>query len=819
MTENFLTACVGVSKTTVSFDKLFNYAIPDEYSDLEVGERVLVAFGKGKKRIGIVLEIKNSSEIEYRELKSISYVIDRTPVIGKEFIELVFWLRDMTLCTYYEAFKTMIPPSMGVKYKEKYILKKSSDEVKNILSPKALNLLISLEEKNSPDEEADIISNALSTDKKSFEELIENNILERCDEVKSRIKDSKAVMICLSDKYMNNPTDFKLTEKQKNVVCVLTENTSASVKELCYLCNVTDRVIKNMLLSGVVYSYEYEMKPKTSTANAYLNVKDIVLSEEQQAAFDGLSQLVDKRKADCALLFGVTGSGKTSVFARLIDKTLSLGRNVIMLIPEISLTPQTVSRFEGLFGSLVSVIHSGLSLTERQNEYKRIKSGESKIVVGTRSAVFAPLDNIGLIVMDEEGEATYKSESSPRYNARDVAKKRCVYHNALLLLASATPSVESYYFAKKGRYKLFTLKKRYSDALLPKVKIIDLGTERLVGKDGIFSLSLANEINENLKRKEQSILLLNRRGYYTFISCPSCRKPLICKSCSIPLTYHKVNNMLICHYCGYSTQMPDKCPECGYHTLKKTGLGTQKLENELGELFPGARVLRMDADTTYSRYSYEKSFSAFENGEYDIMIGTQMIAKGLDFPNVTLVGVLSVDKSLFCGDFKSYEKTFSLITQVVGRSGRGKKEGRAYIQTYVPEHYVINLAAEQNYDEFFRQEMFTRKALIYPPVCDICVVGLSSVSDKDVSEAAEFFKELIKEKTEEEEFSIPLRVLGPSKCVYEKINGKFRYHIIIKCKNSSAFRRFIAEIRQQYFSLGKYRNVSIYIDINGEIGL
>lgn len=819
MAESFLAASVGVSKTNVSFDKLFDYLIPAEYSDLKVGERVLVPFGKGKKRIGIVLEIKSSFGEEYKELKSISYVIDRNPVIGEEFAELTFWLHDMTLCTYYEAFKTMIPPSMGVKYREKYVLKMSSKEACNIVSPKALNLLIALEENNSPEEEQDIISAALSSDKKSLEELLQSNVLEKSDEIKSRIKDDKSIMICLSDEYLTHFDSFKLTEKQKNVVRVLSENGASSVKELCYLCSVTDRVIKNMLSSGALYSYEYEMKPQKSTASAYLDVNNIILSDEQKTAFDGLSELIDKRKADCALLFGVTGSGKTSVFAKLIEKTLNLGRNVIMLIPEISLTPQTVSRFESLFGNLVSVIHSGLSLTGRQNEYKRIKSGESRIVVGTRSAVFAPLDNIGLIIMDEEGESTYKSESSPRYNARDVAKKRCVYHNALLLLASATPSAESYYYAKKGRYKLFTLKKRYSDAPLPKVKIIDLGTERLVGKDGIFSLPLANEINENLKRKEQSILLLNRRGYYTFISCPSCRKPLICKSCSIPLTYHKVNDMLICHYCGYTEKLPEKCPECGYHTLKKTGLGTQKLENELTELFPSARVLRMDADTTYSRYSYEKSFSAFENGEYDIMIGTQMIAKGLDFPNVTLVGVLSVDKSLFCGDFKSYEKTFSLITQVVGRSGRGKKEGRAYIQTYVPDHYVINLAAEQNYEEFFRQEMFMRKALMYPPFCDLCIVGMSSVSDKDVSEASIFFKELIRKKTEEKDFAIPLRVLGPSKCVYEKINGKFRYHIIIKCKNNVMFRNFIREIREMYYSSGKYKNVSMYIDINGEIGL
>ncbi|MDE6600088.1 MAG: primosomal protein N', partial [Oscillospiraceae bacterium] len=443
------------------------------------------------------------------------------------------------------------------------------------------------------------------------------------------------------------------------------------------------------------------------------NAEDIILSEQQQRVYDGIASLIDEGKPCAALLYGVTGSGKTPVFAKLISHTLDLGKNVIMLIPEISLTPQVVQRFQNLFGDLVAIMHSSLSLTQRLNEYKRVKKGQARIVVGTRSAVFAPMENIGLFIIDEEGERTYKSESSPRYNAKEIAKKRCLTHGAVTLMASATPSIESYYYAQTGRYKLFTMPERYSQERLPVTEMVDLAVEGFYGNSAVFSDKLVEEINYNLEKKEQTILLLNRRGYHTYISCADCKEPLVCPNCSIPMTYHRTNGRVLCHYCGHSEEMPSSCGKCGSAHLKMTGLGTQKVEDEVASLFPNARILRMDADTTYSRYAYERSFRAFENGEYDIMLGTQMIAKGLDFPNVTLVGVLSIDKALFAGDFRSYERTFSLITQVVGRCGRGDKQGRAIIQTYVPEHYVLNLAADQNYPAFYEQEISSRQALIY----------------------------------------------------------------------------------------------------------
>lgn len=490
-----------------------------------------------------------------------------------------------------------------------------------------------------------------------------------------------------------------------------------------------------------------------------------------------------------------------------------------MLIPEIALTPQIVRQFTELFGKKVAILHSSLSLGQRVDEWKRLKNGEACIAVGTRSAVFAPLDNIGIIIMDEEGEHTYRSESSPRYHAREIAKLRCVNHNALLLLASATPSVDSYQFAITGRYKLFELGERYSDALLPEVFMVDMGQELTNGNTSSFSNVLIDEIADTLQAGEQVILLLNRRGYNTFISCMSCREPLVCPLCSIALTYHKRNGQVMCHYCGYTRPLENKCSKCASEFLKHTGAGTQKIEDELSQLFPSARVLRMDADTTYSRHAYEKGFSAFERGEYDIMVGTQMIAKGLNFPNVTLVGVLSVDKALYAGDYHSYERTFSLITQVVGRGGRGDKPGRAYIQTFTPEHYVLNLAAMQDYVGFFNQEAEIRHALLYPPFCDLCVVGFSSLVESRAQDASRIFLQMLKEVLEDDNIKLPIRALGPAKATLGKINSRFRYRLILKCRNTAKFRRVISELLVKSSKRKEFANVSIYVDLNGDIGL
>ncbi|MDE6764407.1 MAG: primosomal protein N' [Oscillospiraceae bacterium] len=801
-------AAVAVSFVTYGYDRRYKYTIPIELDGkAAVGVRVLVPFGNGnRKRIGVIIRIDSAVGEDLSRFKPINSIIDDEPLLNDEMLDLIMWLRDTTLCTYFEAFRTLIPVGLSVNFTQKYELS-SENLSEEALSAGALELLRSVRED---------ISSLDGAENKLVAELVQTGFLAEYDSIKRRTKDETVKMIKLTEDFTSGKLAVNLSPKQKSVVELLADSSSASVKEIGYICGVTSSVVNNMTKKGIVEAYEYEIL-RTPDVSANEKVDDIILSEQQQRAYDGIASLIDEKKPCAALLYGVTGSGKTPVFAKLIQHTLDLGKNVIMLIPEISLTPQVVQRFQGLFGDLVAIMHSSLSLTQRLNEYKRVKKGQARIVVGTRSAVFAPMENIGLFIIDEEGERTYKSESSPRYNAKEIAKKRCITHNAVTLMASATPSIESFYYAKTGRYKLFTMPDRYSQERLPLTEMVDLATDGFYGNSAVFSDRLVEEINYNLGKKEQIILLLNRRGYHTYISCADCKEPLMCPNCSIPMTYHKANSQVLCHYCGSSAEMPKTCGKCGSNHLKMTGLGTQKVEDEVADLFPNARILRMDADTTYSRYAYEKNFRAFENGEYDIMLGTQMIAKGLDFPNVTLVGVISIDKALFSGDFRSYERTFSLVTQVVGRCGRGNKQGRAIIQTYVPEHYVLNLAAEQNYPAFYEQEISSRQALVYPPFCDICSLEFSSVIESCADKASKAFLSLISGSIASGEINVPIRVLGPSKCMYEKINGRYRYRIIIKCRNNRMFRDYIGRLYKQTFKMREFANVRTFLDINGDI--
>lgn len=802
-------AKVGVSGTSAAFDIAYTYLIPEALeSTLAAGMRVIVPFGRGnRRRMGIVLELLDAPDSD--KCKEICSIADSEPVIGEEQLKLLMWMRETVFCTYFEAFRTLIPPGMGVSFTAKYSLSVKKPQ-KGQVSDKAYALYMSALDTADGSE----LEKLVESDMTSATELISAGFLSEIDLTKQRVKDDTVAMVRLSDKYAEG--NITLTPKQKAAAEILEREGCASIKELCYLTGCTSAVVKNMIKSGAAELFEIE-NLKAPEALERDDISGITLNSCQQKAFDGISELISKRQAAAALLYGVTGSGKTPVFAKLIDYTLSMGRNVIMLIPEISLTPQTLNRFRRLFGETVAVMHSGLSLSMRSNEYKRVKNGMCRIVVGTRSAVFAPLDNVGLIIVDEEGERTYKSDSNPRYNAKDAALQRCLYHNGVLLLASATPSIETYYNALKGRSKLFVMPERYTadpsiPPAMPHAEIIDM-----TGTGRVFSEELVNGINDCLAKGEQSIVLLNRRGYHTYISCTDCRTPVTCPNCSIPMTFHKVNRRLICHYCGYSEDFTEKCHNCGSTRLKQTGMGTQRLEEELAEFFPNARILRMDADTTYSRYAYDKRFTAFGNGEYDIMIGTQMIAKGLDFPNVTLVGVLNADKALYSGDFRSYERTFSLITQVVGRSGRRGAGGRAIIQTFAPDHYVINLASAQDYDGFYEQEIAMRKALIYPPFCDMCCIGFSGTDDKKTDAASKKFAELIADSISRVTEKMPIRVLGPSKCEVERINGRFRYRMIIKCRNNSTFRDFIRNIRSEAAKLPEMREVSVTLDMNGSI--
>lgn len=607
-------------------------------------------------------------------------------------------------------------------------------------------------------------------------------------------------MVRLSPLYIENDAP-KLTPKQRLVVQLLTDVGSADTQEVCYNCGVTAAVVSRLVKNGVLEMFLCDIPAEGEIDTSV--TETIVFSPSQQKVFDGLLALLNMTEPKCALLRGVTGSGKTSVFIRLMQECLSQGKTAIMLVPEIALTPQMMRGFTEVFGSDVAVLHSGLSIKERREQHKRLYSGKAKIALGTRSAVFAPLDNIGLIIMDEEHESSYKSDRSPRYHARDVAKQRCFHHGAFLLLASATPSVESYYFAKSGRYSLFELTERYNRTQLPSVEIADRaadgdGTSQIKNEIGGRLLQL---VSDTLAKGEQAIILLNRRGYSTYISCTQCCTVLKCPHCDVTLNYHKSNGRVLCHYCGYNKPLPDSCPECKCAFIKQSGAGTQRIEEELLQRFPNLRLLRMDRDTVYNKTAYEKGFTAFKNGEYDLLVGTQMIAKGLDFPNVTLVGVLGTDRLLFAGDFRGYERVFSLITQVIGRCGRGDAPGRAVIETYVPDNYLLKLAAAQDYTGFYEQEILLRGQFGFPPFCDVCIVTCAAVSESSAADAADAFARCFSVRAKDA--GIKFHILGPVKFGTGSTGGKHKVGITIKCKNNRALRRVVRDVLWERRSVNK----------------
>ncbi len=608
-------------------------------------------------------------------------------------------------------------------------------------------------------------------------------------------------------------TIAKLPKKQAMVLDELMRVGTCSVKELCYFTGVTVAVINALHKKGIVSFYEKEVFRRPYEGKI-TDDSEILLLGGQETAFENL-MMQYRHGGGTSLLYGVTGSGKTQVYLKLIDEVVKTGRGVIVMVPEISLTPQTLDLFHARYGDKVAVFHSALSAGERYDEWKRVRQGKASIVVGTRSAVFAPFENLGLIIMDEEQEHTYKSEQSPRYHARDIAKYRAAEDKALLVLASATPSFESFTAAKLGKYTLNVLKDRYGDAKLPEVEIVDMAAERKAGNRSEISRSLLASLMENLEEGYQSILLLNRRGYNTFVACDSCGEVITCPNCSISLTYHRANDRLMCHYCGYSVPFTSTCPSCGEHDVRYAGAGTQLFEEELLKHLPNARILRMDADTTMQKFAYDEKLTDFRNGKYDIMVGTQMVAKGLDFENVTLVGVLSSDSQLYNDDYRSMETTFDLLTQVIGRAGRGRFPGKAVIQTISPSHDVIRLASEQDFESFYATEIAMRKAMIYPPYCNICTVSFQGVREEKVQKASLDFLELLKKKIAPgSKFEgTKLIALGPMPERVYKVSGKYRYRLLIKCKNDKNFRALLSEMIAEFGKSSASSGVSIVPDI------
>lgn len=747
------TVGVAVSNATFHFDKLYTYAVmPDQQDTVRLGSMVLVPFGRGSRaRMGVVLAC--DAEPESAKLKFLFDVAPASACLTPELLRLVHFLKERTFCTYYEAVKAVIP--YGAQYKPTV----AEDGVTPVLQ----------------------------------KQLVRHT------------ENAYKLVGTL-------PPKPRPTAKQLAAVALLAggERTLSALEEK----GISRSVLDNLCAKGVL-----ECSKVNKSIDLYSSIplknEPILLTEEQQAAYDALLPGLEDAAPHSALLYGVTGSGKTLVFLKLIEHCLQMGRRALVLVPEISLTPQMILRLKSQFGKRVAVQHSALNHTERLLQWQMIQDGGADIVVGTRSAIFSPLENIGLVIIDEEQEHTYRSESAPRYSAHEVARQRAAENGALLLLASATPSTESYYAAQHGRTQLVRLTKRYGGNPLPKVQIVDMRAELASGNPREISLAMEDAIRHNLEAGKQTILLLNRRGYQTVAQCEDCREVLKCPKCSVPMVYHKSAHKLLCHYCGSQLDPPPaRCPACG-GKLQYRGFGTQKAEEELAKLFPEARILRMDQDTTAARDAHEKLLAKFARHEYDIMVGTQMVAKGLDFEDVTLVGVLGIDSLLFAQGFRAYETVFSLVTQVVGRSGRAKDPGFAIIQTTDPDNPVLNLAAAQDYDAFFEQEIAYRKLGLYPPFCGLCVVGFAGPKESEVARASARFAALLGRQAAKQP-DLPLRVLGPTPGSIEKINDSYRYKLTVKCRNDRRFRDLIRETLTLYEQEKLPGKATVVVDLHSD---
>ncbi|MBO4734370.1 MAG: primosomal protein N', partial [Clostridia bacterium] len=707
-------ALVALDGAAGSYDKLYSYSIPRELLSAAIpGCRVSVPFGKGnKERIGMIFSLADDDSSKCKDLIS---VIDESPVLNTELLGLCVYMRDNLFCTYFDAVNVMLPA--GLKYKlADYYAVNPEFSCKQLLNGDEQQFFSIIEEKGELS--AEKLKSLSANYKEILFSLTDKGALIHTVFPKRNLGDFTRKYVTLSENYS---ADIKLTPRQREVCGAVEVAGEVSVRELEYFTGAGVSVINNLVKKGLLSAFdkqEFRMPPR-GTFTAAKN--EIVLNGEQTAAYEGLLKMFSADTGDTALLYGVTGSGKTQVFLKLADEVLKSGHGVIVMVPEIALTPQMINLFSSRYGSGVAVFHSAMSLGQRMDEYRRIATGKAKIAVGTRSAVFAPFDNLGLVVIDEEQEHTYKSEKNPRYHARDIAKLRIKYHKGLLCLSSATPSLESYSYAKAGKYGLFTLTHRYNNLSLPNVEIVNMRDELKEGNSSNISRQLAEQLREQLNAGKQSIILLNRRGHNTYISCPACGFVAGCKNCSISLTYHSANGRLMCHCCGHSEPMFKKCPECGSEYLSFSGVGTQRICEELSVLLPRASILRLDADSTLTRNSYSTHLGDFAAGKYDIMVGTQMVAKGLDFPNVSLVGVIGADRALATDDYRSFERTFDLLTQVVGRAGRAENNGIAVIQTSDTDNHIIDLAKEQNYEAFYNEEIVDRQIKIFPPFCDLCL--------------------------------------------------------------------------------------------------
>lgn len=811
-------AKIAVSAANFAIDKPYSYRIAPQMH-LQPGQRVMIPFGKGNRQAeGVVLLVEEGSE---EGLKCIERCLDEKPLLTETQLRLAAFLRERCFCTFYDAIRAMLPAGLWFRAKESFSLTDDrSWKEKKIKREAAVWILQLMEELGGRAEQAQI-ADLISDEQERMDALRylrgkkwitgEVDLQQKTGDKTERIASLASSAEEALEYAASRPRSAQM---QKAVLELLCNLGTVSVKELCYFTGAKTATINRLESMGYLTLSQRPVLRCREIVPAKVS-QPLILNAAQQRCFDGLAAQMDAPAPGVALLYGITGSGKTSVYVRLIQKCLDDGKTAMLLVPEIALTPQLLSLLAAYFSDRVGILHSSLSAGERYDQWKRIKSGQAGVVVGTRSAVFAPCENPGLIILDEEQEHSYKSENSPRYSAKEVAIWRGAKENALVLLGSATPSIESMHRAKQNAYRLYTLTERYNGRPLPAVRIVDMKQEIKMGNDLTLSDELRVGIADNLAANKQTILLLNRRGNSCALVCVDCRKIPQCPRCDVRLTYHSANNRLMCHYCGYSQPVPTRCPSCG-GPLKSLGTGTQKVQQELAQLFPDVQTLRMDADTISAVNTHEKILERFKSEHIPILIGTQMVAKGLNLPDVTLVGVLDADLSLYTGGYRAGETTFNMLTQVVGRAGRGESEGRAIIQTMVPEHSVIKLAAQQNYDAFYDLEVGLRRVQGAPPFGDIVTVIFTGQEEALVLRSAVKFRDSLKSCLRQTPYmEEKCTVLGPAPCVVPKINYNFRYQLTLRCVASKKMRFLLSSLLRSFSTDRESRGVTAFVDVNG----
>ena len=822
-------AGVHLLDTPYCIDNQFDYYIPSELrSEVHCGDLVTVPFGTAnRKRIGVVASLKSSPEKMNIDCKPILSVCDRSMSLSEEALGLCFFIKEQTLCTVGDAVRAMIPASVVSRLVEVYTAA-SSEEADSAEDMDETALLICEYIRKKGSVSFDLIRKKFGNGARAaLRELLENGTVERDFVLKNASeKLSELYSLAIDQKdalaiAMGESKPKLRSAKQADILLYLStaeKGEEMEEKRILESCGATKAQLTALCEKGLVKSRQVTVDRGLESISYTYAPREITLNEEQTAALETLTALADSGQPHGVLLHGVTGSGKTSVMMRIIDHVLGMGRGVIVLLPEIALTPQSLEIFCSRYGERVAIIHSGLSSGERLDTYRRIKRGDADVVIGTRSAVFAPISNLGLIIIDEEQEHTYKSDMNPKYHTRDVARYRMAYHKGLMLLASATPSFESYKKALDGKYTLIELKHRYGGAELPTTVIEDMRAEIQSGNTSPLGKELCSRLYRNTQEGNQSILFLNRRGYNNFISCRTCGEAIKCPECSVSMTYHTNSasydtGYLSCHWCGRRMPLPQVCPSCGGAHLSKMGYGTQRVEQELGELIPDARILRMDTDTTSAKSSYETLLGKFRRHEADVLLGTQMVTKGHDFPDVTLVGVLLADASLYLDDFRASERTFAMLTQVIGRAGRGKKAGVAVIQTNNPDNECIRFACAQDYRAFYDSEIRLRKLLVFPPFCDIALLTLSCPDEKELLRASALLSDKISEHMKGEYSDLPLIVYGPFEAPVYKVDNKYRMRTVIKCRINKRSRAMLADILKLFSSSGAH-GLSLSVDIN-----